>query len=346
MSDFNDLLPEERNEQNQHLLASLRRSYDTHEEDQQSLTRIRRRFLQVSAGPLPYKDLQRPIEPRPTQSRQKGKADMQFIHNPFAEGKTWQQRLGTIAAAILVLALVGSMATLFYVRSHSSELGSPKQGSGWKQVASFTGTGSKTLTHLNIHLTQLWGYSAGCTGNANFNLELVEIENIIGSSCTTKAFVSPRVEPQSFQLGDSSRLIVDTIKITAPSNLTWYLRIANSDASAMPFLNTLTASKYEWTVHSGMGGSGEGEFTNSSLGSVKTLGLLVLCDEKETLQINFKDSKLGTKTFACNTNTNFYIVHFEQSVQLQTIHVRGPNIGYWFLTTVLCTNEKACSSLK
>ena len=231
------------------------------------------------------------------------------------------------------------------MRSHSSDLGHPALSPGWKQAASFTGIGSKTLTNLNIRLTQLWGFSAGCTGDADLSLQLVDVENI-GTSCTAKIPVSPQPEPQSFQLGNPSRLKLDTIIITAPSNLTWYLRIANSDASAMPFLNTLTASKYGWVQYSGMGGSGaKGEFTSSDLHTFKTLGVLMLCDRKGTIQINFNAPSSVTKTFSCNTNTTFSVMHFGQSMQLQNILVHGSHVGYWWLTTVLCTNEKACSSL-
>ncbi len=345
MSDSNNLLPEERDEQNQQLITSLRRSYDTQNEDRQSLTRIRERLLQVSAGSLPHSD-QMSIVPLPTQSRRKGKTDMQFIHNAFIESKTWQQRLETIAAVILVLVLAGSMATLFYARSHQSDLGNPMLSPGWKQVASFSGTGSKTLTNLNIRLTQLWGDSLGCIGDANFKVELVEIRNNMDSGCATKAPAPILIEPQSFQLENSSLPTLNTVRITAPSNLQWYLRLANSDASAMPFLSTLTAPKYGWTSHGGLGANGDSGYVDSSItDSVKTLGLIMRCDGKGTLQIKFSGSNSNAKTFACGVSTNFYIVHFPQAMVLHDVRVHVSSVGYWYLETAKCTNEKACSSL-
>ncbi len=344
MSDFNDLLPEERDEQNQRLIASLRRSFDPSSEDKQSLTRIRERLLQLNMDSLPHAT-STSIMPQSPQSHRKGKTDMQFIRSRFYEGKTWQQRLGTLVAVIFVLILVGSLATVFYVRSHHSDVGSQQTLSpGWKQVASLSGTGSKTLTHLNIQLTQFWGYSVGCTGNANFTLELVEIKSNIVSGCTSTTHLASQIEPQSFQFGKSSRLVLNTIKITAPSNLIWYLRITNSDASTMPFLSTLTATQYGWASYTGLGGDGDGEIA-SFVGSVQTLGLLMRCDRNGTLQIKFNSLNSSAKTFACDTNTNLHIIHFPQSMTLQSIKVHASSIGSWYLETVLCTNEKTCSRL-
>ena len=351
MSDSNDLLPEERDEQNQQFMTSLRRSYDAHSEDKQSLTRIRERLLQTNA--LPHMD-QVPIVPLPPQSRQKGKTDMQFIHSRFYEGKTWQQRLGTLVAVILVLVLVGSLATVLYVRSHHSNVGSqPTLSPGWKQVASFSGTGSKTLTHLNIQLTQVWGNSIGCVGQGNVTFDLVEISHRAVSGCSLDTSALPQdvstpslTEPQVFQFSQSSMLTIHTIKVTATGSLTWYIHLANANVSAMPFLSTLTASKYGWVSYSGLGGNGNGEMNNQSVtDAVKTLGLIMRCDSEGTLQIKFNGPTSDAHTFACGVKTNFYVIHFPKSIVLQDIRVHIPGANVWYLETVRCTNEKTCSTL-
>ncbi len=349
MSESHDALPEDRDEQNQQLITSLRRSYDTSNEDKQSLTRIRERLLQVSAGSLPHSD-QMSIVPLPTQSRRKGKTDMQFIHNAFIESKTWQQRLGTIAAVILVLVLAGSMATLFYARSHQSDLGNPTLSPGWKQVASFSGTGSKTLTNVNIHLTQLWGDSLGCIGDANFRVELVEIRNSIDSGCATKAPASILVEPQSFQLGNSSLLTLNTVKITAPSNLQWYLRLANSDASAMPFLSTLTAPENQWTNVVGVGVSGGPSdivVMNNISTTTKTWGLVTRCNGKGVLQAFLLSTNNGYSVDSpCDGKTHFATVQYPVPTKPDNIKIRITISGTGFVDVLKCQNEKACSNLQ
>lgn len=353
MSDYNDLLPEERDDQNKQLMASLHYSYDTQHEDKQSLTSIRERLLQANASSLPHID-QISIMPLSPQLYQKGKKDMQFIHSRFYEGKTWQQRLGTLVAVILVLVLVGSLATVFYVRSHQNSVGSqPTLSPGWKQVVSFSGTGSKTLTHLNIKLTQVWGNSIGCLGQGNVKFELVEISHIAASGCSLDTSALPQdvstpslIEPQVFQFSQSAMLTIHTIKVTATGSFTWYIRIANADASTMSFLNTLTAPTYGWVSYSGLGGNGDGKITNQSVTDVvKTLGLIMRCDSAETLQITFNGSNSDVKTFACSTKTNFYVVHFPQSIVLQDIQVHVSSANNWYLETVRCTNDKMCSAL-
>ena len=351
MSDYNDLLPEERDEQNQQLMTSLRHSFDTLSEDEQSLNRIRKRLLQTNVDSLPH---QLTVVPLPTQSQKKGKTDMQFISSKFYEGKTWQQRLGTFVAVILVLVLVSSLATVFYIRSHDSEVGNqPMLSPGWQQILSLSGTGSKTLTSLNIQLTQLWGDSvSGCVGKGQVTFELIEISYKIVSGCNGDTSASSQnnpalsiMEPQAFQFSQPSKLTIHTLKVTTTSSLTWYLRLANSNVSMMPFLRTLTASKYGWASYSGFGGNGDGAFSNVTGESVKTLGLLMRCDKKETLQITFNNASSSAKTFACDTHTNLYIVHFPQTVTLQDIHVHVSSIDSWYLQTVRCTKESACSSL-
>ena len=351
MSDHNDLLPEERDEQNQSLITSLRHSYATHSEDKQSLTRIRERLLQATADSLPRAG-QTPSVPLMPHAHQKGKTDMQFIHSKFYEGKTWQQRLGTLVAVILVLVLVGSFATLFYVQSHHSNVSSQSVLSpGWKQVASFSGTGSKTLSNLNIQLTQLWGNSIGCVGNGEVKFEFVEISHNAISGCSSDtpslqqdASVSSLIEPQEFQFSQSSKLTIHTIKVTATGTLTWYVHLASANVTAMPFLSTLTAPKYRWISYSGLGGNGNGAMS-SFVDSVRTVGLVMRCDTKSALQIKFGYPNSAPKTLACDTNTNFYVIHFLQSEALQNIQVHPSNAGSWYLETVRCTNENACSSL-
>ena len=347
MLEDNDLLPVERDEHNQQLIADIRHSY-INREDKQSLTRIRERLVRNVAGSLPIPDPTVKIPTQTTRSRQERSTDMHFIHTDFCEGKTRHQQLGTLAAAVLVTLLVGSLATVLYIRLHQSVLGSqPPLSYGWKQVATFSGTDSKTITHLNIQLTALWGSSIGCVGKGDIKFELVETYNNLVSGCTVdtpsamNSSTTPQLEPQVFQFSSPSRRTIHTIKVTVSGSLTWYVRLASADVARMPFLNTLATPL-------GVGASGGPDAISTSSGfanASKTWGLIMQCAGKGVFQVAlFSPGGQGVDA-PCDGKTHFSIIHYSTVTQPLSVKARITVNGEAFVEVVVCQNEQKCSTL-
>ncbi len=354
MLEDNDLLPVERDEHNQQLITDIRHSY-INREDNQSLTHIRERLVRNAAGSLPIPDPTVQIPTQTTHSRQERSTGMHFIHTDFHEGKTRQHQLGTLVAAVLITLLVGSLATVLYIRLHQSVLGSqPPLSYGWKQVATFSGTDSKTITHLNIQLTALWGASIGCVGKGDIEFELVETYNKQVSGCTVdtpsamSSSTTPQLEPQVFQFSSPSRRTIHTIKVTVSGSLTWYLRLANADVARMPFLNTLATPDYNWSSTLGVGASGGPDAIGTSSGfanASKTWGLIMQCAGKGVFQVAlFSPGGQGVDA-PCDGKTHFSIIHYSTVTQPLSVKARITMNGEAFVEVVVCQNEQKCSSL-
>lgn len=130
-------LYEERDQQNQRLLTTLQRIYDTRAEDAQSLERIRERLLRNSESTMKTGKQ----SPPPPLGRNEfrpyitdGNMNKKASHPGFREGWTWQRRLSTIAAALFVTLLVGSLIVVLNL-THRSSTGS-------------TGIPGKTMTPI------------------------------------------------------------------------------------------------------------------------------------------------------------------------------------------------------
>jgi photosystem II stability/assembly factor-like uncharacterized protein len=144
MVNNDEMTSEERDQQNQRLLLALRRMYDTRNEDAQSLERIRERLLRNSESGGRTSAMAHPLAPTrgaTTMLRGGGRTSAMAKAKPhppapdhprsypgFREGWTWQRRLSTIAAALFVTLLVGSLIIVFNLTHHSSPSSSPGGG--------------------------------------------------------------------------------------------------------------------------------------------------------------------------------------------------------------------------
>ncbi|HEY1352289.1 MAG TPA: hypothetical protein VGF67_21950 [Ktedonobacteraceae bacterium] len=123
MVTHDQLTPEEAQEQNRLLVQDLGRYYDTRLEDNASLARIRERLLQKTETSLPTADtgkLQTGV-----QTRREGDTRMEFGH-PSAADKKRHLYLTTLAAAVLVVVLLGSFALVLQRQGTKSGSGQPE----------------------------------------------------------------------------------------------------------------------------------------------------------------------------------------------------------------------------
>ncbi len=128
MPHFDEFPSGEGDEREQRLMRDLRRMYHSEVEDAQSLARVRRRLEESRASDLdgPASTAQR----HDTLSmHREWPGIVKSTRSSFSVERTWQQRMGIIAAALFVTLLVGSLiVVLARARQNSSDTsGMPRQ---------------------------------------------------------------------------------------------------------------------------------------------------------------------------------------------------------------------------
>ncbi len=156
MADFDELLPEETQEQDQHLVHDLHRMYHTDTQKAEQLARIRQRLLTTRDGSAydPESTQQRYMTPNTQQARTNNRS-MKQIRSTVIEGGSWQHRFSTIAAVLIVTLLVGSLL-LVLSRAHQSSVGGPGNTLHPSKLAG--GIGNLFLLHM-IDSTTGWALS-------------------------------------------------------------------------------------------------------------------------------------------------------------------------------------------
>jgi photosystem II stability/assembly factor-like uncharacterized protein len=156
MPDFDELLPGETQEQDQHLIHDLHRMYHTDTQKAEQLARIRQRLLTNREGSAYDHEStqQRYMTPNMQQARMNNRS-MKQIRSSIIEGESWQQRFSTIAAVLIVTLLVGSLL-LVLSRAHQSSVGGP--GNTLHPSKPAGGTGNLLSLHM-IDSTTGWALS-------------------------------------------------------------------------------------------------------------------------------------------------------------------------------------------
>jgi len=353
--------PEELDEQDRQIAAYLQRIYDTRAEDAQSLARIRERLQKISAGTLPVSDPVTTSEAAPAtrvRSRHTSGADMPFtlIHSTFREGKTWPSRLSVLAAVLLVAMVAGSLA-FFLIRIRQGNLGS---GSGvftlrpgWAVVASYSGTGSKTISGRDIvEVPRLWGYDYACTGSGKLDIQLItgdQGDYFLGKDkCSTQ---TTTVAPLGLSL-DSSSQKIQTIKVTADASTVWHLLIV--EATMQP---TLTLGP-EWIRGPAIGGvdshgpaRADERVTTSNgqtLGS-KTWGIVSVCFGASHGYVQLSDNYNQVTPDVrrinlppCDGQTRLQVVHYAAATTVNSFIVYITGKSVWYVQIVGCADERKC----
>ena len=278
---------------------------------------------------------------------------IKLIHSTLREGKTWPGRLSVLAAVLLVAVVAGSLA-LFLLRIHQGGLGS---GSGvftlrpgWAVVASYSGTGSKTISGQDIvEVPRLWGEDYACTGSGKLDIQLTSI-SLTGErgdeysgkdKCSTP---TTTVAPLGLSL-DSSSQKIQTIKVTADASTVWHLLIV--EATMQP---TLTPGP-EWVNDIGLGGSGSGRY-GSQFGNViqanglaigsKTWGIEYVCFGSGHGYAQFTPDGGRMSLSPCDGQVRLDRVHYSVATAVQSILVTVTGDVLWVAQVLGCIDEHKC----
>lgn len=124
MVDSDKFTSGDEDERDRRLIQDLHRIYHAKVEDAQPLARIRKRLAESGANIL-YDSTRTPQQHDVLSINQERPGNVNSTHASFAEGKTWQQRTGGIAAVLFVTLLVGSLVFVL-TRAHQSSPGGPE----------------------------------------------------------------------------------------------------------------------------------------------------------------------------------------------------------------------------
>ncbi|MBO0791701.1 MAG: hypothetical protein J2P36_12230, partial [Ktedonobacteraceae bacterium] len=158
MLPFDERIPEEGRQENEAPIAFLRQAYrhplddGAREEHEQALLRVRERLLRYEDSEMSGRQTS-PLYVVDNQARDTGSVHNNVRFSPELGGKNriWGVRRRMIMAIAVVVLLVGSMAVLLRAVQQS------KSGSGGTHLpvlTEFEGTGSQTLSDLNLALPQ------------------------------------------------------------------------------------------------------------------------------------------------------------------------------------------------
>src|SRR5258708_8445058 len=150
MADFDELLPEEADVQDQRLIHDLRRMYRTDTQTIEHLARVRHRLpINDDSSVNDRESRQQHYTPPAIQQVQSSTRNAKHTRFAVARERSWQRRLGVLAAVLLTALLVGSLLLVLNLARRSSE-GTPGNTLHPSKLAG----GSATLISLQmINLT-------------------------------------------------------------------------------------------------------------------------------------------------------------------------------------------------
>jgi photosystem II stability/assembly factor-like uncharacterized protein len=119
MVDSDKFTSGDEDERDQRLIQDLHHMYHAKVEDAQLLARIRKRLAESSASML-YNSPRTPQQHDVLSMHRERPGNVNSTRAGIAEGRTWQQRTGTIAAVVFVTLLVGSLVVVLTSTHHSS----------------------------------------------------------------------------------------------------------------------------------------------------------------------------------------------------------------------------------
>jgi hypothetical protein len=140
MADFDELLPEEADVQDQRLIHDLRRMYLTDTQTVEHLARIRHRLLANDDSFVFDQESMQQHYPSPTiQQARSSTGNAKQTRFAVAEQRSCQQRLGVLAAALLTALLVGFLLLVLNL-ARRSNVGTPGNTLHPSKLAGGSGT--------------------------------------------------------------------------------------------------------------------------------------------------------------------------------------------------------------
>lgn len=343
-------IPDEVNEENQHIIHYIRHVSNTAMQDGESLARIRERLLHASAGIVPVpRGTVVGEAPGISSSPLKERATARSVHPAPSSQKAWSRRVSLLVAAVLVALMVGSLATLTARRG-------PTQGSipsSWSNVVAFSGTGSTTIRGKPIHFPRLWGYTLTCTGEEG-GILLIQMTGAsnnwsLTSGCPTHSQAVP--EAISFDLTARTLQTLQVRQLTS-SPMTWQFLIVG--AVVQPTLKPGP----QWVQSSGAGGSGSGGSGGILMPVTKpggqqirprTWGVIIICFGSGTGHVRFTEHAVGTGKVVgdvqfpvCNGQPTLSVVHLPAGENAQFTDISSNTGIIWQVQLMECIDEQRC----
>ena len=337
MLDNNQLIPEEMQEQNQPLIQDLRRYYNTRAEDNASLARIHARLLEKTATSLPVTRSHEMAQPPLQLQTQHERNTRRKLRQVLAKDRPWYRSLGTLAAAILVVALVGSFALLLHLGP-----GTGAVEHGWNLAAQFSGTGNQTITRLNIEVGRKFGWLITCTNTQEGGVA-VKFNNMANGWSACQAHNTELLGPEGeFDLSPRDWPPIQTIEVTTDASTSWELLLFRS--TYYPPLSIDTANWHP--LLNEMDGSGNATWT-IGVTLPRTWALLFACHGTGDIQISLQpDGLANTSEIAgdqapCNGQSIFDVTDMAgRSENVSQVHITTSADNDWQVLLVGCTNGK------
>lgn len=339
MLDHHQLIPEEMQEQNQPLIQDLRRYYHTRAEDNASLARIHARLLEKTATSLPASRDHEAAQPPLQSQTQRERNTRRKLEQAIAKERPWYHSLGTLAAAILLVALVGSFALLLHLGP-----GTGAVEHGWSLVAKFSGTGNKTITRQHIEVGRKFGWLITCTNTQEGG---VAVKFNIGSgwSACRLANNTGSLGPGPSDLSDLSAADlppIQTIEVTTAASTSWELLLFRG--TYYPPLRIDTT--YWHPLLNETDGSGNATWTVGAT-LPRTWALQFVCHGTGDVQVSLQSgdiphsSEITGARAPCNGQTNFDVTDMVgQSVNVFQVQITTGADNDWQVIIIGCTNGK------
>ena len=336
MLDHNQLTPEEAREQNQPLIQDLRRYYNTRADDNVSLAHIQTRLLEKTAASLPVTRDDRVARPPLLLPGRNERHTRREFAQVFAKDRLRYRSLGTLAAATLLVALIGSFALL----SHLGQgMGAVERG--WSLVAKFSGTGNQTITGQNIEVGQKFGWRITCT---NTQEGVVAIKYNLGSGSTGCSANRPtQLGPVGIATSPIAFPPIQTIEVTTNASTSWELLFFRATD-----YQPLTVNTADWQpLLSEMNGTGNSNETLGNTSLPRTLALQFVCHGTGDIQISLlpngvpDTSEIAGARAPCNGQTNFDVTDIAgQSEKVFQVQITTGADNDWQVLLAGCTNGK------
>jgi hypothetical protein len=283
---------------------------------------------------------------------------MRYIRGRFSQMKTWQQRLVIVFVILVVIALAGSLiAEQLYLRQRNgSETFQLRRG--WTQVATYNGTGTKTIMNLHLDLPHLWGFALTCEGKDvtgkidGTNSAGAPVSNEIGISLCSAS--SSNVAPHSIYL-DLYTLHIQTIRLTASGTTTWHLQLAEVvNQPAIP-------SETEWASNMGIGGNVEANESSKSESTnllplrgpdgrtiiPRTYEIAFVCFGSGTGTVNLTPARGVINALNCDGHVRYVVIHYPGATHVESVQVSLTSAikdTAWYMTLLGCVNEQRCAN--
>ncbi len=342
MLDHNQLTPEEEQEQNQLLIQYLRRYYNTRAQDNESLTRIHAGLLEKTATSLPVSRDHEAAQPPLQLQTQHDRNTRRKLRQVLAKDRPRYRSLGTLAAAILVVALVGSFALFLHLGQ-----GTGAVEHGWNLVAQFSGTGNQTITRLNIEVGRKFGWHITCTNTQEGGVT-VQFNNIANGWSACRAHNTEPPGPEGSVLSARDLPPIQTIEVTTDASTSWELLLFRG--TYYPPLSIDTANWHP--LLNEMDGRGNTTWT-MGVTLPRTWALLLACHGTGDIQISLQPDGLANTSeitgaqAPCNGQSIFDVSDIPvQSGSVIQVHITTSADNDWQVLLLGCTNGKPSCGLR